>query len=188
MTTFPCHDIASSPSAARPLLEEAAKSLGFVPNLFGQLAEAPPVLHAYIQLSGLFDKTSLTPAERQVVLLAVSVENTCEFCVAAHSFIARNAVKVDGAVIDRLRAGGRLDDAKLDALANFTRQVVRQRGKVAHDSALRALFAAGYSPQTALDVILGVTMKTLSNYASHLTEVSVNEQFQSERWLPKAVA
>ena len=48
--------------------------------------------------------------------------------------------------------------------------------------ATAAFLAAGYSPQQALDVILGVTMKTLSNYVNHLTETPVNEQFASETW------
>jgi AhpD family alkylhydroperoxidase len=52
------------------------------------MAEAPALVTAYTTLSRIFEETSFSPAERQVVLLTVSYENGCEYCVAAHSVIA----------------------------------------------------------------------------------------------------
>lgn len=85
MYTFVQHTQESAPEKARPILEGAIAKLGFLPNLYVPLAEAPAALDAYFSLSAQFDKTSLTPTARQVVLLAASVENGCEFCVSAHS-------------------------------------------------------------------------------------------------------
>lgn len=181
MNQFTQHTIESAPREARQLLEGAKQKLGFVPNLYAHLAEAPAALEAYFSLSALLDKTSLTPAERQVVLLAASAENGCEFCVAAHSMIARNMVKVPGPVVDALRAQRQLPDARLDALATFTRKVVRQRGWVG-GSDTDAFLAAGYTPRQALEVVLGVAMKTLSNYANHLTGTQTNPEFAGEFW------
>lgn len=181
MTTFRFHDLDSAPAASRPLLEGALKSFGFVPGLLAGMAESPAALAAYTDLSAGFGRSGLTPVEQQVVLLAVSVENACEFCVAAHSFVARNAVKVPPAVIDALRAGGGLPDPRLDDLATFARRLVRARGR-AGDADLRAFLAAGYTPAQALDVVLGVAMKTLSNYANHLLKTPVDAAFAAERW------
>ena len=181
MTQFTTHTLESAPAAARPLLEAAKAKLGFIPNLYGNLAEAPAALQAYFDLSAQFEKTSLTPVERQVVLLAISTENNCEFCVAAHSLIARKMVKVPDAVVDALRASKPLPDAKLEALAQFTRAVVRDRGFVPH-AALKAFLDAGFTQRQVIELVLGVAMKTLSNYANHLTGTKTNPEFSVEAW------
>jgi len=181
MTTFRFHDLDSAPAASRPLLAGAKKSLGFIPSLYAGMAESPAALKAYTELSATFARSGLGGVEQQVVLLAVSVENACEFCVAAHSFVARNVVKAPGAVVDALRAGGPLPDARLDALAEFARRIVTSRGRV-NDADLQAFFDAGFNREQALDVVLGVSMKTLSNYANHLLETPVDEAFAPERW------
>ncbi|MGZ8924014.1 MAG: carboxymuconolactone decarboxylase family protein [Methylosarcina sp.] len=85
MSPFIIHSISSAPAASQPLLEGSLKKYSFVPNLHGGLAESPAALQAYIELTALFDKTLLSPVERQVVLLVASIENHCTYCVAAHS-------------------------------------------------------------------------------------------------------
>lgn len=182
MNTFKLHTLNSAPAGALPILEAAQKGLGFIPNLYAHLAEAPVALEAYKQLGALLEKSSLTPEEQQVVLIAVSIENRCEYCVAAHSFIARNMVKVDGARVDALRGQNELQDKKLDALVAFTRAVVRERGWVSGGHELIDFLAAGYTQQNALEVVLGVSMKTLSNYANHLTGTPLDAAFASEAW------
>ncbi|TAN02447.1 MAG: carboxymuconolactone decarboxylase family protein [Rhodanobacteraceae bacterium] len=181
MTQFTTHTLESAPAAARPLLEAAKSKLGFIPNLYGNLAEAPAVLQAYFDLSAQFDKTSFTPVERQVVLLAISTENNCEFCVAAHSVIARQMAKAPNAVVDALRASTPLPDARLEALAVFTRTVVRDRGFVS-PTALDAFLKAGFTRRQVIEVVLGVSMKTLSNYVNHLTGTKTNSEFAAEAW------
>ena len=181
MTEFVTHTIESAPAAARPLLEAAKAKLGFIPNLYGNLAEAPTALQAYFDLSAQFDKTSFTPVERQVVLLAISTENNCEFCVAAHSMTARKVVKVPGAVVDALRAGTTLPDAHLETLATFTRAVVRERGFVS-SAAVDTFLRADFTRQQVVEVVLAVSMKTLSNYANHLTHTKTNPEFAVETW------
>ncbi len=182
MNLFKLHDLTSAPAAALPILDATKKGLGFVPNLYAQLAEAPTALEAYKNLGASFEKTSLTPAEQQIVLIAVSATNACTYCVAAHSFLARNMVKVPGDILTSLRSGQTLSDKKLNALVKFTQAVVRERGWVAGSPELQDFFAAGYTPQNALEVVLGVTMKTLSNYANHLIDIPLDAAFASEKW------
>lgn len=182
MNTYKLHTLETAPAGALPILEAANKGLGFIPNLYAHLAEAPNALNANKQLGALFEQSTLTPEEQQVVLISVSIENRCEYCVAAHSFIARNMVKVDSKRVDALRSGACLQDAKLNALAAFTRTVVRERGWVNGGQELIDFFAAGYTPQNALEVLLGVSMKTLSNYASHLTNTPLDAALTAEAW------
>ena len=111
-----------------------------------------------------------------------SVENGCEFCVAAHSIIAKKMVNVPTEIVDALRAGRAPLDTKLAALAEFTLAVVRERGWVAESASFDRFLSAGYSSTQALEVVLGVTQKILSNYANHLLKTPLNPQFQSEAW------
>ena len=181
MSEFIIHSIQTAPEAAQPLLAGARQKFGFVPNLLAGLAESPTTLQAYLELGSLMDKTALTPVERQGVLLAASAENHCTYCVAAHSIIAKQMVKADAAIVDALRAVQPLPEPKLEALAAFTRAVVKQRG-VVDGKALSDFIGAGYSRAQVLDVVLGVTMKTLSNYANHIIHTPLDNQFQSEAW------
>lgn len=182
MSTFKLHTLDSAPAGALPILEAAQKGLGFIPNLYAHLAEAPNALSAYKQLGALLEQSALTPEEQQIVLISVSIENRCEYCVAAHSFLARNLVKVDSQRIDALRGQSCLQDQKLNALVAFTRAVVRERGWVAGSQELKDFFAVGYTPQNALEVLLGVAMKTLSNYSNHLTDTPLDAAFANEAW------
>jgi AhpD family alkylhydroperoxidase len=182
MNPFKLHNLASAPVATLPILEAANKGLGFIPNLYAHLAEAPTSLQAYKQLGALLEQSSLTPAEQQVVLISVSVENACAYCVAAHSFLARNMVKVADNIIAALRNGQPLPDHKLNALSVFAKAVVHKRGWVGGSRELSDFFAAGYTQQQALEVVLGVSMKTLSNYVNHLTDTPLDAAFAGEAW------
>jgi AhpD family alkylhydroperoxidase len=182
MSAFKLHTIASAPAASVPILEAALKGLGFIPNLFAHMATSPSALGAYSQLAELLKQSSLTPEEQQAVLLAVSVENSCEYCVAVHSFLARNLFKVADEKIRSLRDSQPMADAKLNALVEFARAIVVKRGWVSGSQELKDFFAAGYTQQNALDVVLAVSMKTLSNYANHLIDTPLDDAFAAEAW------
>lgn len=166
-----------APEAARGLLQKANAKYGFVPNILGVMANSPALLEAYMSLSQIFEKTGFSATEKQVVLLAVSKQNGCEYCSAAHSAIARMQ-GVDEAVIQAIANDDPLPDGKIDALFKFTRTLVDQRGRPA-DQDLQDFFDAGYSEAQVQDVIVGIGMKTLSNYNNHIVATPVDPQFKS---------
>jgi uncharacterized peroxidase-related enzyme len=186
MSLFPLHTPDTAPAAAQPLLNAAQARMGFLPNLLAKLAEAPAALEAYLTLSGIYDKTSLAPGERQLILLATAVENACEFCVAAHSAGARRA-KVEPAVVAAVREGKRVPDERLRSLVEFTQRVLRERGWVG-EGAVRAFLDAGFSRPQVLELLVGVTLKTLSNYANHIVETPLNAELAGEQWTAQGAA
>lgn len=184
MLRFSLHTLETAPHGSQELLRRVQNGFGFLPTLFAKLAESANALAAYLDLRAHFERSSLSPIEQQVVALATSVENGSAFCASAHSFAARNVAGLPQEDIDALRDGGDLPDPKLNVLADFTREVVRQRGRV-NDGDLNVFLAAGYTMEQMLDVVMGVALKTFTNYASHIVRPSLNSQFAGDYWTPR---
>ena len=184
MSAFTIHTPETAPAASRPLLEGIQQAYGFVPNLFAVFAESSAALEGALAMARAFSQSTLTPVEQQLVALAVSEANNCEFCMAAHSTIAKRVAKADPALVAAARAREPLPDAKLDALVTFTRKIVEQRG-FAPAAEVAAFLEAGYSRAQLIEVLLGVGMKTFNNYVAHIAHVPLNDQFKAEAWRPK---
>lgn len=180
MSKFNRYDVATAPAAGKPFLQTVRKAFGFIPHLLAGMAESPATLEGYLTLSEIYDKSSLSPAERELVLLVVSVENACGYCVAAHTGAVREQ-GFSGEALTALRSGAALADPRQNALAHFTRAMVKLRGQVRGEE-LQAFLAAGFSAQQALEVVLGVSLKTLSNYADHLLQSPIDLAFANDRW------
>lgn len=180
MTQFETYTLQTVPEEGRPILEKVDKAYGFVPNLMGKMIEAPALAKAYLDIGETFSETSLSPVEQQVVLLTVSRHNKCEYCVSAHSVIA-DMGKVPEDVIDALRDDNPIADEKLEALRKFTLAVVDKQGWLA-EADLDAFFDAGYGRQQVLEVLVGVAMKTMSNYVNHIAGTELDEAFAARRW------
>lgn len=181
MTTFTTHTLDSAPAAARPLLERAQRAFGFLPNMLGIMAEAPKVLEAYLTLSGLYGQTSLSRAEQEVVALATSVGNGCEFCVAAHSVIGEQMAGLDGASVAALRRGELPANPRHAALATLVRRAQDSRGRLT-ETEIQAFLAAGFSPAQVQEVLLGVALLTLSNFVNNTSHPTLNPEFQPGLW------
>ncbi len=178
---FEIHTLQTAPEASKPVLADVEKAYKFIPNLYGALAESPLALSAYHQLSGLIQsKSSLTPQEQQVVMLAVSFENGCDYCMAAHSAMAAMA-KTPPATIQALRDGNPPADAKTAALVTFARAVVQQRGWMEEEQ-LNAFRSAGYTEVQVLDILAIAALKTISNYTNHLATTPLDAAFAGQKW------
>lgn len=174
MTTFTPYDLDTAAPEAQKLLQGIQSSYGFVPNLFTYMAEAPVTIEAYLALNQLIGKSSLSPAQAQAALLAVSLENNCDFCTVAHRALGKKA-GVKAQTIESLLTQSPIDDPKDRALVELVQLIVRERGQVA-DQSLQRFFAAGFTRQQVFELILVVTIKTLSNYINHLTKPEVNPE------------
>ena len=164
------------------MLTNIEKAHGFVPNLFGVFAESPAVVKAYLTFGQIFDESSFSQTERQVVNLAASRFNECHYCMAAHSVFA-GLQKVPAEVIEAIRNDHPIADSKLEALRTFTTAAVEKRGWLSDDN-IAAFLAAGYSKAQILEVILGISFRTLSNYTNHIADTPLDDAFASEAWAP----
>jgi uncharacterized peroxidase-related enzyme len=182
MSNFPVLNLESAAEDARPVLETAQAAFGFIPNLLGVMAHSPALAEAYLTISGLFDKTGLTPTERQVVLLTVSQYHGCHYCVAAHSALA-DMQQIPADIVDAIRNDQPINDNKLQALRIFVRILIENRGWL-DERDLQAFYAAGYQPGHVMDVLLGVAQKTMSNFTNHIAQTPLDDAFKAHEWEP----
>lgn len=164
--------IEAAPEAARPLLGAVQKQLGSVPNLFRVVAHSPAALEGYLGLNGALAKGSLDSRTRERIALAVAERNGCGYCLAAHSYLGRNLVKLDEAEIAANRAGGSTDP-RADAAVRFAVRVVETRGHVA-DGDLAAVRAAGFTDAQVIEIVLHVALNTLTNYVNEVAGTEVD--------------
>ena len=180
MTTLKVHNIETAPDGSKALLENSQKDYGMIPGLHGVLAGAPKVLEAYQTLHELFTETSFNDEELTVVWQTINVEHACHYCVPAHTGIAK-MMKVDDKITEALRNETPLENSKLEALRSTTLTIVRNRGHVTQED-LNTFYAAGYDEQHVLEIILGLSQKTISNYVNHIANTPVDAGFKTFAW------
>ena len=174
MSEFIFHTQENTSGQTKALLEGIQQGYGFVPNLFAYMAEAPTTIEAYLAMNELIAKGSFSPAQQQVALLAVSKENGCDFCITAHRAIGKMN-KANQQTLDAIHSEAVIDDASDRALVTYARKVVKQRGYVS-DEDIKEFIAAGFTRQAVLEIVLIVSIKTLSNYINHITEPEANNE------------
>ncbi|WP_298498200.1 carboxymuconolactone decarboxylase family protein [uncultured Algibacter sp.] len=180
MTTLKIHNIETAPEEAKPFLEKSQKAYGMIPGLHGVLAGAPKILEAYQTLHELFTQTSFNEEELTVVWQTINVEHACHYCVPAHTGIAK-MMKVDDEITEALRNEIPLENPKLEALRAITLSIVRNRGNVSQEE-LNAFYEAGYGEAQVLEIILGLSQKTISNYVNHIANTPVDAGFKKFEW------
>ncbi len=175
MTDFTLYNENTAPDSTKNTLKEVKAAYGMLPNLYGYLAESPVALNAYLHINDqLMKHSSLTPIEVQVALLAISEVNDCEFCIAAHSWMG-DSLKANAQTVAAIRDGGDINDAKDKALVDFVRALVNDRGFV-NEEITDAFLAAGFSRENMFDLLVCNMLKSLSNYANHITKTQVNTE------------
>ena len=177
MSEFTLHTLDSSPQKSKVLLQHAKKQLGFIPNLFAVMSESPATLEAYQTLDMLFNKTAFTVHERQLVLLSISRFRNCCYCLAAHGTVAKMQL-IPEEIIHAVYYKQTLADSKLEALRNFTLAVLDSDGAI-DKPVLQTFYQAGYEKKHVLEVILAISLKTLSNYTNHISQTPIDAEFIS---------
>jgi len=166
--------------SSRTMLTNVADMVGFIPNLFGVIAESPTALSAFIALNSEFSESSFDATSREIIQTAASVENACTYCVAGHTAFA-DKQNVSGDVIEAIRDNQPIADTKLEALNQFTRSVVRNKGHIP-ESEVERFLDAGYTRAQVLEVILGICVKTFSNLANNAIGIPLDEEFSQYEW------
>lgn len=164
--------IDAAPAASQPMLEAVKKQLGIAPNLFRLVSTSPAALEGYLGLSGALAKGALPAQTRERIALAVAEINGCDYCLSAHSYLAKNLAKLDDAEIAANRSGAS-NDPKADAAVRFAAKVARERGHVAEED-LRAVKLAGYDDAQVIEMVLHVALNTWTNYINEVAKTDID--------------
>lgn len=159
------------------ILQRAKKANGMIPNMYRNMVNLPGLQDTYDTGYHHFRKDSgFTPAEQEVVFLTLSINNSCGYCTAAHSYLADNVSKTPKDVTEAIRNGKEIQDDKLKALNEFTKVMNESRGNPTAVQA-RKFLDAGYTEKHILAIILAQAVKTISNYSNHIFHTEVDEAF-----------
>jgi AhpD family alkylhydroperoxidase len=180
MHPYRIHDLDSAPELSRPALQRLKQAFGLIPNLAATMAESPVLLTGFSGAFANFHGGSFSAGERQVLLLTNAVANRCPWAVAFHSTMALK----DGVGADEVRAirrGTLPQDAKLAALSAFTRALIEKRGHV-DESDITRFTGAGFGVDQLLEVVAGLAVSVMANYAGNVTNPDVEAPFRSQTW------
>jgi uncharacterized peroxidase-related enzyme len=180
MKPFKIYTLQESAEPVASILSGTEMALGFVPNIFGVLAESPAALAAFAVLNTQFARSSFSPTERELIELTVSTENLCGYCVAGHSAFAAGQ-GVDDQIVRAVREGEPVPDGRLEILRRFTQAMVRKRGMVS-ETEIERFFEAGYIQRQLLEVILGICVKVMSNLTNNAIGIPLDDAFLPYEW------
>jgi AhpD family alkylhydroperoxidase len=180
MTGYPIHTTDSAPEDAKQALASLEQAFGLVPNLAATMANSPPLVNSFVAAFGQFAGGTFTGGERQTLLLTNAVANSCAWAVAFHSTLALKE-GVDAADVDAVRRGQVPADSRLAALSTLTRNLIDKRGHL-DPGDVKAFSAAGFDNNQLLEVITGVAISAMANYAGNVAQPPVEEPFQAQAW------
>lgn len=176
---FGVPELAEMPDDIRALCEETRAKIGFVPNVFLAYAQRPEHFRAFMHYHDLLMKgpSGLSRAEREAIVVAVSAENDCLYCVTAHGAALRILGK-DEIVADQIATNWRTADLspRLREILRFASRV-NEPGFVATDRDLAELKTVGLSDEDAWDIAAVAAFFGFSNRMAGLMDMRPNPQF-----------
>ncbi|MEK6667670.1 peroxidase-related enzyme [uncultured Aquabacterium sp.] len=155
----------------KALLDAIQGKLGMVPNFLKVFANSPVALQAFLGLHGVANAGSLSPQTRERIALALAQQNTCEYCLSAHTAIGRKA-GLTGDEIAAARAGSS-EDAKAAVAVKLARSLVEHKGDITTAELIEAR-EAGYSDADIVEIITHVGMNLLTNILGKASRVDID--------------
>ncbi|HEX6450248.1 MAG TPA: peroxidase-related enzyme [Trebonia sp.] len=162
MSALPQVNPAEATGEAAALLTQLRNNIGMIPNMAKAMANSPALLKGWMALSGALEGGVLPAAVRERLALATAEYNGCEYCLSAHTFLAKNVAKLDGDEIERARHAESADPHAAALLA-LSDAIARGRGAV-EEAAIKTARAAGVTDAEIAEVIGNLALNTLTNY------------------------
>ena len=179
ISRFPVPRLEELPEDMRARILEVQEKSGFVPNVFLALAHRPAEWRAFFAYhDALMEKDSgLTKAEREMIVVATSGANRCQYCVVAHGAIlrirAKNPLIADQVAVNYLKADL---TPRQKAMLDFAMKVALDAGAIG-DADFEALRAHGFSSEDIWDIGAVAAFFALSNRMANMTAMRPNDEF-----------
>ncbi|RJL18331.1 peroxidase-related enzyme [Paracoccus siganidrum] len=179
ISRFPVPDLASLPQDIRAAIEKVAEKSGFVPNVFLALAHRPAEFRAFFAYhDALMDKDEgLSKAERELIVVATSGLNQCQYCVIAHGAILRIRAK-NPQIADQVATNWRKADLtpRQRAMLTYAEKVALNAQQI-DDRDHAALHDAGFSEDEIWDIGAIAAFFGMSNRLVNAGDIRPNDEF-----------
>lgn len=179
ISRFSVPSIEELPTDIRERIEAVQEKSGFIPNVFLVMARRPDEFRAFFAYhDALMERDSgLSKAEREMIVVATSAINDCQYCVIAHGAIlrirAKNPLIADQVAINDLKAD--LSDRER-AMLDLARKIAVSAGQVTEDDISLAK-AAGFDDEDIWDIAAITAFFALSNRMANVSSMRPNEEF-----------
>ena len=179
ISRFPVPRLEDLPEDVRARILAVQEKSGFVPNVFLALAHRPEEFRAFFAYhDALMEKAGgLTKAEREMIVVATSGANNCQYCVVAHGAILRVRAK-NPRVADQVAINYRKADItpRQKAILDFAMKVALASHEI-QDADFEALNKAGFADDDAWDIAAIAAFFALSNRMANFTSMRPNDEF-----------
>lgn len=156
----------------KDLFNAVQAKLGVVPNMMRTMGNSPAVLEGYLNLSGALSHGKLSAKTGELIALAVSESNSCDYCLAAHTFIGEKLVKADPAVLKAARSGNSTD-VKTEAILQLAKTLISKNGLV-NDEDVNKAKNAGISDAEIAETVAHTALNVLTNYFNNLANTEID--------------
>ena len=179
ISRFPVPRLEQMPEDLRAMLLAVQEKAGFIPNVFLALAHRPAEFRAFFAYhDALMEKDGgLTKAEREMIVVATSGANDCQYCVVAHGAILRIRAK-NPLIADQVAINYRKADIppRQSAMLEFALKVALDSGAIV-DADFEPLRAQGFSQDDIWDIGSIAGLFALSNRLANMASIRPNDEF-----------
>ena len=187
ISRYPVPELKDLPEDIRARILEVQEKSGFIPNVFLALAHRPAEWRAFFAYhDALMEKDSgLSKAEREMIVVATSNANGCQYCVIAHGAILRIRAK-HALVADQVAVNHRKADItpRQKAMLDFAMKVALDSGAI-NDADFATLHGHGFNDEDIWDIGAVAAFFGLSNRMANLTGMRPNDEFYLMGRVPK---
>ncbi|OEZ98970.1 carboxymuconolactone decarboxylase family protein [Duganella sp. HH101] len=171
MTRIATIENATANAEQKALLDAIQGQLGMVPNFLKVFANSPVALRAFLGLHGVANDGTLDALTRERIALALAQQNSCEYCVSAHTAIGRKT----GLSGDEMTAArnGTSEDAQAAVAVKFAQSLMEKKGEISAIE-LAEVRSAGYSESDIVEIITHVGMNFLTNILGKASRVEID--------------
>ena len=188
ISRFPVPPLEDLPEDVRARIVEVQEKSGFVPNVFLALAHRPAEFRAFFAYhDALMEKEGgLSKAEREMIVVATSGANQCQYCVVAHGAIlrirARNPLVADQVAINYRKAD---ITPRQKAMLDFALKTSLEAQAIGEED-FTALRGHGFTDEDIWDIGAIAAFFALSNRMANLTDMRPNDEFYLLGRVPKS--
>lgn len=179
ISRFPVPELDRLPDDLRQAILKVAEKSGFVPNIFLALAHRPAEFRAFFAYhDALMDKEEgLSKAERELIVVATSGLNQCQYCVVAHGAILRIRAR-NPRIADQVAVNWRKADIspRERAMLRYAEKVALNAQQI-EDGDHRALYEAGFTDDEIWDIAAIAAFFGMSNRLVNAGDIRPNDEF-----------